>query len=256
MTEQDFCDLFTLEQEFWWYKGMRQISSALLDPYLLPPVKRSILDAGCGTGGMLSWLARYSGNGSVSGIDVSPIALEFCRKANDNELYEASVTSLPFEDCSFDVVTSFDVLVQLPAENDDILALKEMYRVLKPGGIAFVRVAAYKWMRSGHDIALESSSRYTRKSLTKKAEEAGFQIIRSTYANSFLFPLALLRRLILKPVGLADKGSDVRPLPQKLEWLNRLFTATLNLEAKILKDTRNTLCAGLSVIAVIKRPVA
>ena len=115
MTEQDFCDLFTMEQEFWWFKGMRQISSALLDPHLLPPVKRSILDAGCGTGGMLSLLARYSGNGSVSGIDVSPFALEFCRKTNDHEFYEASVTCLPFEDCSFDVVTSFDVLVQLPA---------------------------------------------------------------------------------------------------------------------------------------------
>jgi ubiquinone/menaquinone biosynthesis C-methylase UbiE len=255
MNEKDFSDLFALEQEFWWFKGMRKITASLLDPYLLPASDRSILDAGCGTGGMLSWLTRYSGNGEVVGIDISPIALEFCRKSNNNELYEASVTRLPFKDSSFDVVTSFDVLVQLPGENGDEIALKEMYRVLKPGGIAFVRVAAYNWMRSGHDKAIESQKRYIIPSINRMLEKEGFQILRSTYANTFLFPLAIIRRLILKPIGLVDKGSDVRPLPKGFEWLNKLFTAFLNWEARILKTQRISFCMGLSVITIVKKPM-
>jgi ubiquinone/menaquinone biosynthesis C-methylase UbiE len=255
MNEKDFSDLFELEQDFWWFKGMRKITASLLDPYLNQSIDRQILDAGCGTGGMLSWLARYSGNGKVVGIDLSPIALEFCRKSNDNELIEASVTSLPFEDSSFDLITSFDVLVQLPGENDDEIALREMYRVLKPGGIAFVRVAAYKWMRSGHDKALESQKRYTIHTINKILENRGFQILRTTYANTFLFPLAIMRRLILKPIGLADKGSDVKPMPKGFEWLNKLFTTFLYWEAKILRKQRIGLCMGLSVITIVKKPM-
>ena len=55
----------------------------------------------------------------------------------------ASGTALPFADSAFDLLTSFDVLVQLPGEGSDELAMREMFRVLRPGGVAFVRVAAY-----------------------------------------------------------------------------------------------------------------
>ena len=46
------------------------------------------------------------------------------------------------------------MLVQLPGEGSDELAMREMFRVLRPGGVAFARAAAYEWMRSGHDEAL------------------------------------------------------------------------------------------------------
>jgi hypothetical protein len=94
--------------------------------------------------------------------------------------------------------------------------MREMFRVLRPGGVAFVRVAAYEWMRSGHDEALGTQRRYKLAQLVERMERAGFRVRRATYANALLLPAAAVRRLVLKPLGLADGGSDVKPLPQGL----------------------------------------
>ena len=257
MREEDFAHLYALEESFWWFAGMREITAALLDPALpRSPEDRVILDAGCGTGGMLSWLAaRYvGGRGQVVGIDVVSGALGYCGKRGLTHLAQASVTHLPFADAMFDLVTSFDVLVQLPGERADEQAIREMYRVLRPGGIAFVRAAAYEWMRSGHDEALATQRRYSLEVLTERMERAGFNVRRATYANTLLLPLAALRRLVLKRVGLADSGSDVKPLPPKLQWLNRVLTGALAREARMLKSPQARLPAGLSAICIAQKP--
>src|SRR5918998_2094609 len=219
MRSEDYAHLYALEESFWWFEGMRDITSALLDPVCLPARRRDILDAGCGTGGMLKWLERYTDGGRLAGIDLSPTALDFCRERRHKYLAQASVTDLPFADSTFDLVTSFDVLVQVPGEGEDERAIREMYRVVRPGGVAFVRAAAYEWMRSGHDEALNTQRRYTLTQLADRMTRTGFRVRRATYANSLLLPAAAVRRLGLKRLGLADAGSDVKPPGP--EWLNR-----------------------------------
>ena len=253
MQTEDYEYLYRLEENFWWFAGMREITATLFAPFL-PPGDRVILDAGCGTGGNLEWLARYAGNGRVVGIDLISTAIEFCRKRNHERLVQASATDLPFADESFDLITSFDVLVQIPGRGADDQAAREMFRVLKQGGIAFVRGAAYEWMKSGHDRALGTERRYRLDELREKLKLAGFEILRETYANSLLFPLVAIRRLLLKRIGLADKGSDVKPLPQNLQWINRVMTNALLWEAKRLRDPNAKLPAGLSAICVARRP--
>lgn len=255
MQDEDFAYLYALEESFWWFAGMREITSVLLAPVLQTGRDRHILDAGCGTGGMLSWLARFAGSGGqVAGIDVVPAALRFCRERGHTHLARASVTHLPFADATFDLVTSFDVLVQLPGENADTQAMREMYRVLRPGGVAFVRVAAYEWMRSGHDEALGTQRRFSLGELTGKMEGAGFNLLRATYANALLLPVAALRRLVMKRIGLADSGSDVKPLPPHLGWLNRALTGVLTSEARLLANPKTNLPAGLSAICIARKP--
>jgi hypothetical protein len=129
-----------------------------------------------------------------------------------------------------------------------------MWRVLRPGGIAFVRCAAYAWMRSGHDEALDTQRRYELDELCEKMRLAGFDVLRATYANSLLFPIAAIRRLALKKLGLADGGSDVKPLPENLAWLNRVLTAALAWEAKRLREPQAKFPFGLSAICVARKP--
>ena len=253
MQTEDYEYLYRLEENFWWFAGMREITAALLDPFL-PPGARVILDVGCGTGGNLEWLARYADNGRIVGVDLISTALEFSHKRNHELLVQASATDLPFADESFDLITSFDVLVQIPGRGADDQAMREMYRVLKSGGVAFVRGAAYEWMKSGHDRALGTERRYKLNELREKLKRAGFKILRETYANSLLLPAAAIRRLLLKRLGLADEGSDVKPLPQNLQWINRLMTNALLWEAKRLRDPNAKLPAGLSAICVAQKP--
>ncbi|MDX2034384.1 MAG: class I SAM-dependent methyltransferase [Blastocatellia bacterium] len=254
MNTEDYEYLYQLEERFWWFAGMREISAALLDP-VLPARERAILDAGCGTGGNLEWLARYAGGGRVAGIDLIETALHFCRARGATRLAQASATELPFADESFDLVTSFDVLVQIPGAGADEQALREMFRVLRPGGVAFVRCAAYEWMKSGHDRALGTQRRYHLNELEEKMRRAGFDMLRGTYANSLLLPVAAVRRLALKRLGLADGGSDVKPLPPHLDWLNRLLQRALLVEARVLRRADARLPAGLSVICIARRPL-
>ena len=253
MQPEDHAFLYELEENFWWFAGMREITAALLDPICPKTEARSILDAGCGTGGMMSWLQRYAGNGQVAGVDLSPTAVDFCRLSGHVTAVQASVTDLPFSDSSFDLVTSFDVLVQLPGETSADRAIDEIRRVLKPQGIAFVRVAAYEWMKSSHDTALQTQHRYSLDELIGKMKHAGFDVLRTTHANCLLLPLAVFRRLILKRIGLAS-GSDVKPLPSTLRWLNSALTATLRTEALWLRRPTARLGFGLSAICIAQKP--
>ena len=253
MRAQDFVDLYALEESLWWFVGMREVTRILLDAACPRGQARDVLDAGCGTGGMLRWLERYAGGGRVVGVDVSADALAFCRGRGLREVAQASVTALPFADSSFDLLTSFDVMVQLQGEGSDESAMREMLRVMKPGGVAFVRAAAYEWMRSGHDAALGTQRRYTLAQLVGRMESAGFRVTRATYANALLLPVAALRRLVLKRLGLAGGGSDVKPLPRGLGWLNRVLASALAAEASLLKRTDASLPAGLSAICVAEK---
>ena len=255
MKHEDFAFLYELEEDLWWFAGMREITAVLLDEFLPPMPERKVLDAGCGTGGMISWLERYAAKENIYGIDVVKDALVFCRERDQKLLAQASATDLPFPDAWFDLVTSFDVIVQIPGEHSDIEALREMYRVARPGGIVFARVAAYNWMRSGHDEALATQRRYTLKEISGKMETVGFEILRQTYANSFLLPVAAVRRLLLKRIGLAKKGSDVQPPSENTAWLNRALRSFLLKEAKILRRPNAKLPAGLSAICVARKPL-
>ena len=261
MRDEDFEILAHLEDTFWWFVGMRQVQAALLDPvveqarpFLRPEAERVIVDLGCGTGGNLTWLRRYGAAASIGGLDVVEQALRFCQSRGDRNVVLASATNLPYADESCDIATSFDVLVQIPGDGGDALAMTEMYRVLRPGGVAFARGAAYGWMRSGHDVALHTQRRYTLREISDLAERAGFEVIRRTYANSVLFPVAAVRRLVLMRIGAAASDSDVKPMPRGLRWTNRLLAGALRLEARMLSHRRARLPFGLSTNVVLRKP--
>jgi len=253
MQAQDYAYLYELEDNFWWFVGMREISQSLLDQVCAKGVVRRVLDAGCGTGGMLSWLSQYTGSDSVVGVDLSTTALKFCQARNQKELTQGSIAQLPFADSSFDLVTSFDV-VQHVLDKGDVRAIAEIYRVLRPGGFAFVRVSAYEWLRSGHDEALAVQRRYTLSELSEEMGRAGFSIRRATYANTLLLPVAIIKRLVFSRFGSAHAESEVKPWPKKLQWLNGLMSLPLKLEAEVLR--KMNLPFGVSAICIGEKPLS
>jgi hypothetical protein len=108
------------------------------------------------------------------------------------------------------------------------------------------------WLWSSHDEELQVFNRYTRDALTKKLHDSGFVIEWASYVNGILFPVILLRRF-LKHLGVG-KGSDVRPLPRGLGWLDSIFRGILQYEATWFKSGKR-LPFGLSVACYASKPV-
>lgn len=246
MRPEDFENLYNLEERYWWFVAMRRITDAIVGPEIHGR-RLTVLDAGCGTGYNVQ---HYEGLGhSVFALDVAEEAIAGVQRRGFRKVTQASATEIPFRTDAFDLVFSFDVLEQISPKAGE-RAIREMHRVLKPGGSLYIRVPAFEWMRSSHDEDLRTAHRYSRAELQGMLRAAGFELRLATYANTLLFPLAVFRRA-LKRFGIG-RGTDVKPLPQGLTWINPIFCRVLAAEAHILA-ARLRFPIGLSVICYARK---
>jgi SAM-dependent methyltransferase len=244
MEPSEYDNIARLEGQHWWYVGMRQIAAGMLAqvcPPGAPPPSRRILDAGCGVGGGLRWLAAF---GQATGIDLHPLAIQYSARVS-RRLSRASVQDLPFADASFDIVTTFEVLYHLSV-TDDMAALFEMRRVLRSGGWLLVRLPAYDWLRGAHDRHVHTRHRYEASELRVKLQGAGFELKRLTSVGLLMLPPAIVLR---RAQAGKEAETDVT-MPSVL--VNRLLLASLQLEAVWLR--RFSLPAGLSLLALARKP--
>ena len=182
----------SVEDHYWWYQALRPHVVAALEP---ATPNFSLLDAGCGTGGMLKAVRQKFPAANLTGVDQSTHALELtAARETGAKLLPASVQELPFPDNSFDFVLSLDVLSAIGL--DDSLAAHEMHRVLRPGGRLVLNVAALEFLKGAHDCAVDADRRYNRRQLQALLEGARFRVERLTYWNATLTPpIALVRWL-------------------------------------------------------------
>jgi SAM-dependent methyltransferase len=230
------------EDRHWWYRGRREVLERVIDGLGLPPAAR-ILDAGCGSGRNMVELAR---RGSVTGVEVSDMSVCRARARDAGEVIAGSVLQMPFESASFDLVVCLDVIEHL---EDDLAALRELRRVIKPGGALLVTVPAYQWLWSGHDEVNHHYRRYTRRTLESVAEEARWEPVRTTHFNSLLLPAAILLRILDRFSRKTTESSlDLWVPPQPLNWL---LERPLRLEAMLI-GRGGRIPAGLSLLAVFR----
>jgi len=246
MRDDEYRRIFDSEERFWWYEGMRAVTASFLDGRLKSNPGVRLLDVGCGTGYSIAWLRKHLHASQAFGIDSSPQAAELWHLRRIDTAGLASADRLPFGDGEFDLVTCFDVIYQLD-EKSAREAVCEMSRVLKPGGLLFIREPAYEWMRGSHDLVIGTRHRYTLTELRRMLCDCGFQLVRSTYANTLLFWVAAFHRMLSRLRGKSE--SDVQPVP---DWINRSLLKALRLEAVLLR--RIPFPFGLSVIALAQKP--
>jgi len=243
MRDDEYVAMFELEERLWWYEGMRAVTASLLSQNLRE--NQRALDIGCGTGYSMVWLRERFGFREVVGVDLSSKAVMFCKSRGLDTVALASADRLPFATAEFDLVTCFDVIYQLNDERASA-AVAEANRVLRPGGLLYIREPAYQWLRGAHDVAVGTHRRYTLTELRRLLLAHGFKVTRATYANALLFWLAAPHRLLSRWRGGTE--SDVKPVPH---WLNAALGAALKLEARTL--VRVTFPFGLSAITLARK---
>src|SRR5689334_5142892 len=244
MMEHTYPILFRVEQSHWWHIGRRRILAGFVEEICRRVTDRRprILDVGCGTGANLLLLSQY---GAAEGVDVSEDALAFCRERGLDQVRKGAGEQLPYDDNTFDLVTAFDVVEHM---DDDLAGLREMFRVLRPGGHALLFVPTFMFLWGLQDDVSHHRRRYRLPELTRVLEEAGFEIERATYANiTFFLPILLIRKL-MAVTGIKAASENNINVPAFNEVLGRLFGA----ESWFLR--RMNLPFGVSGLCVARVP--
>jgi SAM-dependent methyltransferase len=244
MLPREYRVMFEIEEDYWWYRGLRVLLHGLIERYVPANGSAKILDAGCGTGKNLQILARH---GDAWGVDIAQEAIQFCRLRGirSERTLVASLLELPFPEKFFDVAFSFDVICNI---QHDVAAFHEIRRTLKPGGRMITQLPAYRFLWSAHDVAVGHKHRYMARDLRAKIEDAGFRVEKLTYLNMTLFPLIALLRFARRPAANGSAHSDLTPLPQPVNAaLTRLFSAEMR------AAPRYRFPYGISMLAVARR---
>ncbi|MBI1318163.1 MAG: methyltransferase domain-containing protein [Candidatus Hydrogenedens sp.] len=236
MRPDEYTRMRAAEDTHWWYAALRVVVREGMGRY---PFEGPLLDAGCGTGGGLTVLD----DGALAyGIDRAPEALDACKARGLPRLTRGDVTALPYRDDTFGAVMSMDVLYHRRVEPGRALA--EYRRVLRSGGVVYLNLPAYEWLRSAHDTVIETERRFTREQVRGLLADAGFEVAWLSHWNMLLLPAIAAARLL----GGAG-GSDLeRSTPA---WVHAVLGGVMAVERGLMKLA--PLPCGVSIFAVARK---
>ena len=233
--------LFESEEDHWWLASRRRMVVDWVRQRYPGRHDLRILDVGCGTGMMLVEMARM---GQAQGIDASDEALAFCRRRGLTAVQKGNVLELPFADGSFDVLTGVDILEHI---DDDVGALREWRRVLKPGGRLFLFVPAHQWLWSLQDEISGHRRRYTAGLLRRVVAEAGLVVERQSYVSTYLLPVIVLGRIWLKALRRFKDVKTENTLHPS--WSNGILRRVFSAEIPLLRRVNFPFGASLLCVA-------
>jgi SAM-dependent methyltransferase len=247
MQQHTYAIMRRVEETHWWFAGRRQIIRSFIERVCIDlrttvgNQTLKILDVGCGTGANLEMLSEF---GTAEGVDVSAEALSFCRERGLEKVKKGEAEALPYDDASFDLVTGLDVVEHL---DDDLAGLKEMQRVLRPGGRAVVFVPAFMFLWGVQDDISHHRRRYTMDQLKSVVRAAGLEVERASYVNISFFVPILAGRLLMRALRIRPESENNITIGFLNGVLGKLFGA----ESVALRYSNFPF--GVSIICVARK---
>lgn len=226
MKIEEYKKMAKLEDSHWWYKGLRDL--------VLDYCKGILLDAGCGTGGLLK---RYKKDFKI-GFDKSEEAVKECLKKGLS-VFNFDINKMSTSAIKFGTITGLDILYHQGVDSKK--ALRNIFKNLKRGGRYILNEPAFKLLRRGHDIAVGGDKRFTLQELESLLISCGFTIEISSHRLPWLFIVILIRKL------LGFTGSDLKKTP-----LNKLLYSLVKIENWLIRKGFK-IPFGSSVFIVAKK---
>jgi ubiquinone/menaquinone biosynthesis C-methylase UbiE len=233
------------EATHFWFRGFRRYLSPVIEEFASGRTNLRLLDCGCGTGHNLRLLSPY---GRAVGFDLTRRG-SAAAHASGWPVVTADITSIPFGSNVFDIVTSFDVLQCVSADD---AALREMVRVVRPGGIVVATLAAHEFLRGDHAEVWKEVRRYTRSSARRVFEQAGLRVERISYMFASTLPIMLVVRMgqrLMRPYRELRADTDIA-VPSAP--VNAVLSAMVMGEAALAQHL--AMPVGSSLVVVGRKP--
>lgn len=242
MREELYGEIFTAEQEHWWFVARHRIVLHLLERYLMPNNEKryKVADLGCGCGMML---LRLSEKYDPVGLDGSPQAIEFALRRGVLAKLGALPEDVPLPRENYDAVLMLDVLEHL---KHDRASVEVAASLLKPGGILICTVPAHMWLWTKFDEDHHHFRRYSKTQFRSLFDEPSIQLELLSHLNTMLFAPAAMWRILATRVFERDRARYLR-LPPFNTALRSLFAFERLLLGKV------PMPLGLSFIALARK---
>lgn len=236
-SEEEFKMMYEAEEKLWWYRILHEKILAEIEVKFGSKKDITILDIGCGTGGLLAFL-RKKNYIDLQGIDYSERSIHFSKLRNLNvQKLNIDLIQTIFQNQKFDVIICNDVLYcldKLQISN----ALQNIKVLLKPDGIFLSNNNAFNIFYGTHDIAVGGKWRFTLKDFQEFTAKTPLKVQYHSYWTWVLSPLVLTIRIsqqIQLKLGLIDTSKLVSDVSVPPAWLNHFFYKMVKMEEKILK---------------------
>lgn len=244
MEDAVYLEMSAVEARHWWFVGRRRILQAEIGRHLAPTTSggRRVFEVGSGTGGNLELLKTF---GAVDAVEPSAMARGLAQRTPDVRLHDGRLPDqMPDFPDGFDLIAAFDVIEHV---DEDAASIRALTGLLRPGGLIAVTVPAYASLWSRHDERHHHKRRYSRQGLKDLFSQPGLEIIRLTYFNSILFPLAASIRLAERAGLIESAGADRLPPPA----VNGLLAGIFGAEAGLLRFLSPPF--GLSLLLIARK---
>lgn len=234
-----------VEATHWWFVGRRRL---FLDEIRRAgvPKQAAILDVGSGTGTNLRML-RDAGFTRVAGLDFSADAIRFCAAKALGRVERGDVCAMPFADASFDFVLASDIIEHV---TDDARAVREIARVLRPGGVALITVPAFMSLWGLQDDRSQHRRRYRLEGVLEPVRAAGLIPERRYYFNSILFGPIWVARRMMKAFGVGQSLRSENEI--NTPALNAILVGLFRLDVATAPWLRPPF--GVSILVLARKP--
>lgn len=243
-----FSELSRLETENFWFHARNELILWALRTYI--PDASTFLEVGCGTGFVLSGIARACPKLALSGSEIFLAGLSHAAKRVPSAYFmQMDARRVPFVE-EFDAIGAFDVLEHI---KEDETVLAQLHSAIKPGGVLLLTVPQHPWLWSASDEYACHVRRYTRAEIEQKVLIAGFDLLRSSSFVTSLLPAMMLSRILQK-----QKTKDFDPAGElKINAvLNKSFYALMMLELAGIRFGMNYPVGGSRLIVARKQKSA
>jgi SAM-dependent methyltransferase len=244
MRHSTFAVEAAIEAEHWWFAGRRRLFAREIARRRIGTSAR-VLDLGTSSGSNLRML-RESGFCNIAALDSSEDALRWCQEKHLSGVVKGDITRLPFGHEQADLVLATDVIEHV---DDDWAAIREITRVLKPGGAVLVAVPTFELLWGPQDEFAQHKRRYRKHDVERMLSNAGLVVERSYYFNYLLFLPILLARALLRLIRpeLSSENEINSPL------MNRILSAIFVFDVATAPSIHPPF--GVSALVLATKPV-